>query len=109
MSERKGRFATELVKPPWVERLIARLEEAVRALDKAGIAEWVELFRHPRRLLYLNFLAGVVRGFGIAVGFTVMSAVFVIFLGYVARLNLPVIGRFIADVARIVQFELRGP
>lgn len=105
----KGEVPTELGKPPWVDRLLAKFDEVLWGLDKAGIAEWVELFREPRRLLYLNFLAGVVRGFGIAVGFTFMGAVFVIFLGYVAQLNLPVIGRFIADIARIVQFELRGP
>ena len=96
------------MKPPWVEALLCKLEETVQGLDKAGIAEWVELFRQPHRLLYLNFLAGVVRGFGIAVGFTVVGAIFILFLGYIARLNLPIIGEFIADIARIVQFEMRG-
>lgn len=92
-----------------MDRLIAKLEETVQGLDKAGIAEWVELFRRPSRMLYLNFLAGVVRGFGVAVGFTLVSAVFLIFLGYIARLNLPIIGEFIADIARIVRFELGRP
>lgn len=85
------------------------MEETVQGLDKAGIAEWVELFREPQRMLYLNFLAGVVRGFGVAVGFTLVSAIFIVFLGYVARLNLPFIGEFIADITRIVRFELGRP
>lgn len=89
--------------------MIGKLEETVQGLDKAGIAEWVELFREPQRMLYLNFLAGVVRGFGVAVGFTLVSAIFIVFLGYVARLNLPFIGEFIADITRIVRFELGRP
>lgn len=95
-------------RPPWVNTLIEKLEQTIEGMDKAGIAEWVELFRKPYRLLYLNFLAGVARGFGIAVGFTVIGAVFLIILGHLARLNLPIIGEFIADIARIVQLELRG-
>src|SRR5690606_17044388 len=105
----RRRSEVELAKPPWVERLLAKLEETIQGLDKAGIAEWVELFRKPRRLLYLNFLAGVVRGFGIAVGFTLVSAVFLVFLGYVAQLNLPVIGEFVAHLTRNVRFELENP
>lgn len=85
-----------------------KLEHTVEAVEKAGIAEWVELFRKPRRLLYLNFLAGVARGLGVAVGFSLMGAVLVLLLGRLARLNLPVIGEFVADVARIVQLELKS-
>ena len=59
-------------------------------------------FQNPKRLLYLN-LAGISRGFGIAVGFTAVGAVFLYLLGKAASLNLPVIGHFIAEIARIVE------
>lgn len=91
-----------------VEKLVEKLEQTVEAVEKAGIAEWVELFRNPRRLLYLNFLAGVARGLGVAVGFSLMGAILVLLLGRLARLNLPIIGEFVADVARIVQLELKS-
>ncbi len=106
---REGEVVTELTKPPWVERLSAKLDDMIQGLNKSGIAEWVELYREPQRMLYLNFLAGVARGFGVAVGFTLVSALIIVFLGYVARLNLPFIGEFIADIARIVRFELGRP
>jgi hypothetical protein len=86
--------------------LIKRLDGLSASLEKASIAEYVELFRQPRRLLYLNFLAGIVRGFGIAVGFTAVGAIFLYLLGKVAALNLPIIGRFLAEIARIVEVEL---
>ena len=56
-------------RPEWVTVMIEKMERTIEALDKAGVAEWVELFRHPRRLLVINFFSGVARGFGIAVGF----------------------------------------
>ncbi|NMB12446.1 MAG: hypothetical protein GX977_09185 [Firmicutes bacterium] len=87
--------------------LIKRLGQLNEGLEKANIAEYIELFRHPRRLLYLNFMAGIFRGFGIAVGFTAVGAIFLYFLGKVAALNLPVIGHFVAEIARIVELELR--
>ena len=87
--------------------LIKRLSELTESMEKANIAEYIELFRRPKRLFYLNFLAGIVRGFGIAVGFTTAGAVFLYILGKIAALNLPVIGHFVAEVARIVELELR--
>jgi hypothetical protein len=90
-----------------IQALIRRLEQAAEVFGRSGIAEYVELYRHPGRMLWLNFLAGLARGFGIAVGFTAIGAVFLIFLARLAALNLPIIGEFVADVARVVQNELR--
>lgn len=87
--------------------LIEKLEEAADAFAKSGMADYAALYRRPRRMLWLNFLGGLARGFGMAVGFTVIGAVFLLFLARLATLNLPIIGEFVADVARIVQNELR--
>lgn len=95
-------------RPAWASSLLEKLERTIEALEKAGIAEWVELFRHPRRLLVLNFVSGIARGFGIAIGFTVVGALFLLLLGRIARLNLPIIGEFLGDLVRLVQLELKG-
>ncbi|NMA61267.1 MAG: hypothetical protein GX956_05205 [Firmicutes bacterium] len=89
-----------------IQNLMGKIEELNESLEKASIAEYIELYRKPRRLLYLNFLAGIVRGFGIAIGFTVVGAFFLYGLGRIAALNLPVVGEFIAEITRIVQNEL---
>lgn len=89
-----------------VASLIRRMERLASSMEKASIAEYVELFRSPLRLIYLNFISGVVRGFGIAVGFSVVGAVFLYFLGRLAELRLPFLGQFVADIVRIVQIEL---
>lgn len=88
--------------------LINKIEELLTAMERHSLAELIELFRNPRRMLFLSFASGAVRGFGIAVGFTIIGALFLYMLGRVASLNLPIIGEFIAEITRIVQGELGG-
>ena len=88
------------------QTLLKKMEELIQAMDKASLAEFVELYRKPERLLYLNFLAGIARGFGLALGFTVVGAFFLYGLGKIASLNLPIVGEFIAEITRIVRNEL---
>lgn len=76
-------------------------------MEKIKLAEYVELLNKPGRLLWLNFLAGVARGLGMAVGFTFLGAILIFSLRRMVALNLPVIGRFIAEVVFIVQEYLQ--
>lgn len=92
-----------------VATLLRRMDEVVRALDKASIAEFVELYERPGRLLYLNLLSGIARGFGIAIGVSVVSALFVALLVRLAALNLPIIGEFLASLAAMVQHNMQIP
>ncbi|HHY47542.1 MAG TPA: hypothetical protein GX506_09625 [Firmicutes bacterium] len=87
--------------------MIVRLSELSSRLEKASIAEYVEFLRSPRRIIFANFLGGLARGFGIGIGATVLAAVFLYILTVAVRWNLPVIGRFIAEIVRIVQLHLR--
>lgn len=68
-----------------VERKISKIAEQV---EKSGIAEYVELVKRPRRLIYVNFIAGLARGLGMAIGFTVLGALVIYLLSKLAILNL---------------------
>ena len=50
-----------------LEKLGEKLAEISAQMHKSSIAEFVALYRRPWRLFYFNFLAGIFRGFGIAV------------------------------------------
>ncbi len=92
-----------------VELLLAlnrKLEEMVQTMHKLGVAEYVEMLRHPRRLFWINFWSGIARGLGMAIGFTILAAVVLYLLQRVILLNLPLIGDFIADIVQIVQKQL---
>lgn len=75
-------------------------------LERARIAEYVQLLESPKRLIYLNFIAGLARGFGMAVGFTLLGAVVIYLLSRTFVTNLPVVGKFIAEIVAIVQDDL---
>ncbi|NLM25720.1 MAG: hypothetical protein GX208_06335 [Firmicutes bacterium] len=89
-----------------LKTLLRKVEELTMAMEKASIAEYVALYSKPWRFIYFNFLGGVVRGFGLGIGFTAISALFLYLLGRIASLNLPIVGEFIAEITRIVQNEL---
>ena len=89
-------------------RLLAKIEVLSRDMERFNLAEYMKLLNDPRRFLLVNFLAGVARGFGIALGFTILGALFIWFLQRLLVLNLPIIGDFIADLIRIVQEQLQG-
>lgn len=92
-------------------RLLRELKDKVAELsvnmEKMRLAEYVALLERPYRLLYINFLTGIARGLGIAVGFTILGAILLFFLQRLVMLNLPVIGEFIAEIVRLVELNLR--
>jgi hypothetical protein len=55
----------------------------------------------------INFVGGLFRGLGMAVGFTILGAIVLMLLRRLMYLNLPIIGDFIADIVRIVQEHLK--
>lgn len=72
-------------------------------LEKTKIADYVSLLENPKKLLYMNFLAGIARGLGMAIGFTLLGALVIYFLQKMVLLNLPLIGDLIADIVQMVR------
>ncbi|HEY8393230.1 MAG TPA: DUF5665 domain-containing protein [Thermaerobacter sp.] len=93
---------------PLLQRVLRRLDDLSWRWQRLSIAEYLELFRHPGRLFWFNFLAGLARGLGAAVGFTLLGALVLLALQRAVELNLPFIGNLIADLLRIVRTELES-
>ncbi|MDA8096589.1 MAG: hypothetical protein C4575_08465 [Desulforudis sp.] len=91
-----------------LEALKDKIEELAIAMEKMKLAEYVYLLKRPYRLMYINFLAGIARGLGIAIGFTILGAIVLLILQRIVMLNLPGISQFIAHIVRLVQLNL-GP
>ncbi len=83
-----------------------RLDKLSVSIEKTGIAEYVDMIHNPRRLLFINFWTGVVRGFGMAIGFTLLAALVIYILQKLLLINMPLIGDFIAEIINIVQNKL---
>jgi Na+-transporting NADH:ubiquinone oxidoreductase subunit NqrD len=90
-----------------VAALYRKMLRVEQKLEKANLAEFMQLIQNPVRLIFLNFLSGLARGFGIAIGLTIIASIFLVLLTRLASLNLPVIGKYIAELVRIVNQQLR--
>ncbi|QUL98724.1 MAG: hypothetical protein IMF26_01150 [Candidatus Fermentithermobacillus carboniphilus] len=89
------------------DRLEKTLIKISNSLERAKIAEYVDLLNKPWRLIYLNLLGGLSRGVGLAVGFTLLGALVIYILTRSFLLNLPIIGNFLGELVWIVQQYLR--
>lgn len=87
-------------------RIWQRLDGYLERLERLRLPEYVRYLEDRRRFLLMQFLGGVARGLGTAVGFTILGAVLVLVLQGLAQRNLPVIGDFLAQIVRIVQRRL---
>jgi hypothetical protein len=97
----------KLMKRQLYKSLFRYLYKVESQLERANLAEFMSLIQNPVRLILLNFLSGLARGFGIAIGLTIIASLFLVLLSNLANLNLPIIGKYIADLVRIVQTQLR--
>lgn len=82
--------------------MLEKIAELSQRMEKFNLAEYMNLLNNPRRYLMVNFMAGLFRGFGIALGMTLLGALVLYILQRLVVLNLPVIGDFIAELVRIV-------
>lgn len=83
-----------------------KIDEIGIALEKTKITEYVDFINNRKRLIYVNFIQGLARGFGMAIGFTLLGALILYMLQELIKLNLPLIGDFIAEIVKIVKENL---
>mgnify|MGYP001005153404 CR=1 FL=1 len=81
------------------------LEKLSRKMDNVRIAEYVEINSNPRRLIFMNLFIGLSRGIGMGIGFTFLTGLIVAVLIYILKswVNLPYIGKIIADLIKIIE------
>lgn len=90
-----------------LDKVSSQLQRLAQNLEKFNLAEYMEMLNNPRRYVMINFVGGLFRGLGMAVGFTILGAIVLMLLRRLMYLNLPIIGDFIADIVRIVQEHLK--
>lgn len=91
----------------YLDKIYRQLQRLSQNMEKFNLAEYMELLNNPRRYIVINFVGGLSRGLGIAIGFTILGAVVLMLLRRLMVLNLPIIGDFIADIVIIVQDHLK--
>ncbi len=90
----------------WAAWMANKLDEHIMALERLRLPDYIRFLEDKRRFYRMHLLGGIVRGFGTAIGFTILGAVLVWLLQDLAQRNLPVIGDFLAEIVNLVQRRL---
>ena len=72
-------------------------------MTKANLSELVYILGNRKEIIIRNIWAGIARGVGIGIGVTIVTAIIVWLLQKIVKLNIPIIGEYIADIIDIVQ------
>ncbi len=72
-------------------------------LRRIRFEDYLSYAVHPGRMIVSNLLAGMAKGFGFAIGFTVLAFIAFYILRELNVLQLPYIGDFIADLLEYIE------
>lgn len=84
-------------------KLNRQVEELNKVLTQANVKEIMYILGDKKKMFLRNILAGIGRGIGIGIGVTIMTAIIVYVLQKIVLLNIPGIGKFVADIVDIVE------
>lgn len=84
-------------------KLNQEIDKLNNNLEKSNIVELSYILNSKKEIAKRNFLAGIFRGFGIGIGITIITAIILIVLQKLVKLNIPIIGEYIADIVDIVK------
>ena len=85
------------------KKLYKKIDELNSIMSKANLTELVYILGNRKEIIIRNILAGISRGVGIGIGVTIITAIIVWALQKIVKLNIPIIGEYIADIIDIVQ------
>lgn len=85
------------------KKMNEKLDSLNETLEKSNLRELAHMLGSKKEIFWRNFLVGIARGIGTAIGFTILGAIVIYSLQYIVKLNLPVIGEYISDIVEIVQ------
>lgn len=83
-----------------VRKLNERMDKVALFLEDIRLADVIQNYTTPSRLLLTNFLAGLARGLGLTIG----TAIVLTLLGWIAGkfLSVPFIGDYVRDIMNYV-------
>ena len=87
--------------------IVRQIDRWLSAMERLRLADYVRYVDDRKRLFWTSFWAGVARGVGMAVGFSILGALLVWILQDLAKRNLPLIGELLANIVSIVQKRLQ--
>lgn len=85
------------------EQILEYLCRLNYVLNKNKVLDLVELAGNTKKFLIRNFTSGIIKGIGIGIGFSIITALIIYILQKIIKLNIPVISKYIFDIVNIVE------
>lgn len=92
-----------------LKSLDSKIGRLATSLERARIDEYTSMLTRPWRFFFFNFIVGVFRGLGMAIGFTLIAAVVVYFISQILikMVDMPIIGMYVAELVKFVNQYLK--
>lgn len=84
-----------------LKKINKKLDKLSKKIEAKQIIEYIEQIDNTKELIWKNFVIGLAKGIGIAIGFTILGAIIIYLLKKLVMLNLPVIGAFVREIMNI--------
>lgn len=76
-----------------------------RIIAWAVLRDYLYYLSDTKRIIINNFLAGLFKGIGNAVGFFIIGAVIIYLISLLASRNLPIIGDFLEEIIDLIKYR----
>ncbi len=76
-----------------------------RIIAWAVLRDYLYYLSDTKRVIKNNFLAGLFKGIGSAIGFLILSGVLLYFLTLLASRNLPIIGDLLQEIVDFIKYR----
>jgi len=93
-----------------MQSLDGKIGKLAISMEKARIDEYTTMLTHPWKFFFLNLGAGIFRGVGMAVGFTLIAALlfYVVAKILMTMVDWPIIGMYIGEIVNFVGQYTKG-
>ena len=80
-----------------------KIEKFYHHMDGLRISEYLDLLEKPWKLIRINFIIGISRGLGFAIGTTIVFALILEALRRIVVINIPVINSYLVEMLKMIE------
>ena len=84
-------------KPDFSKEAYEKIKQLYDEFNRAGLLEYIELVKSPKRLFWLNFFSGLAKGLGLTIGTAIVLTVLFKITQHIIALNIPYITVWISE------------
>lgn len=80
-------------------------KQTSRIIAWSVLRDYLYYLSDTKRIIINNFIAGLFKGFGNAIGFFIIGAVLIYVITLLASRNLPIIGDFLEEILNLLKYR----